>query len=505
VANATENGAYEVVVVGAGNAGLVAALAARQQGGNVLVLECAGRELRGGNSRFSGGIFRAVHSGLESLRPLLGEHAASADGVSVQPYGRDRYRDDWLRVSQGRTDPALLDTVVERSFDTLVWMREQGVEWELASAKLFDRSRLGAGVTYEVPPGGAIRAVHEGAGLVDRLFAAVDAAGIEVWYDAPAVGLVLDGSAVGGVRVGLKDRSLDVRGQVVLAAGGFESSPEMRARYLGPGWDLVKVRGTRFNTGTMLTEALASGAQAAGHWSGCHSTPIDATAGAYGDIKMTDKSARYSYPYSLMVNSAGERFVDEGEDQVWLTYAKTGSAIRQQPGNVAFQIFDQRTIHLLEPRYVTGVPVVAPTLGELAAMLGLRRGRLERTVEAFNAAVSPDAAEHFDPFSNDGVAAEPEGQPPKSNWALPLDRGPFTAYACSCGITFTYGGVKVDTQARVLDLGGRPIAGLFATGEIAGDFFYYNYGAGMGLMRGAVFGRIAGVSAARAVSVSMAP
>jgi tricarballylate dehydrogenase len=471
----------------------------------VLVLESAARELRGGNSRFSGGIFRAVHDGLESLRPLLWADTTSANGVSVRPYGRDRYRDDWLRVSQGRTDPALLDTVVDQSLGTLMWMKDLGVAWELASAKLFDRSRLGEGVTYEVPPGGAIRAVHEGAGLVDRLFAAADAAGIEVWYESPAVGLVTEGSAMGGVRVRLKDRFVDVHGQVVLASGGFESSPELRARYLGPGWDLVKVRGTRFNTGTMLTEALASGAQAAGHWSGCHSTPIDAAAGAYGDINMTDKSARYSYPYALMVNSAGERFVDEGEDQVWLTYAKTGSAIRRQPGNIAFQIFDQRTIHLLEPRYATGVPVVAPTVAELAGMLGLRPGQLERTVAAFNAAVPPDSDERFDPFSNDGVAAEPEGQPPKSNWALSLDRGPFTAYACSCGITFTYGGVKVDTQARVLDLTGHPIPGLFATGEIAGDFFYYNYGAGMGLMRGAVFGRIAGVSAAQAASLQIAP
>jgi tricarballylate dehydrogenase len=211
---------------------------------------------------------------------------------------------------------------------------------------------------------------------------------------------------------------------------------------------------------------------------------------------MTDKYSRYSYPYSLMVNVRGERFVDEGEEQVWLTYAKTGSAVRAQPTGVAFQLFDQKTVHLLEPRYSTGTPVEAGTIAELAAKLGIPVAALERTVGTFNAATPDSAAVQFNPFANDGVAARPEGQPPKSNWALPLDSPPYVAYGVACGITFTYGGLTVDTRANVLDTEGRPMPGLYATGEIIGDFFYFNYGAGTGLMRGAVFGRIAGESAA---------
>jgi tricarballylate dehydrogenase len=270
----------------------------------------------------------------------------------------------------------------------------------------------------------------------------------------------------------------------------------MRLRYLGSGWDLVKVRGTRFNMGTMLVQALLAGAQPAGHWEGCHAAPIDAAAPAVGDRRMTDKYSRYSFPYSLMVNVRGERFVDEGEDQVWLTYAKTGSAVRAQPSGVAFQLFDQQTVHLLEPRYSTGAPVQADGIAELAGKLGVPAAALEHTVREFNAAVPQDAAARFNAFANDGLCALPEGQPPKSNWALPLDRPPYIAYPVACGITFTYGGLKVNTEARVLDTEGRPMPGLFATGEIIGDFFYFNYGAGTGLMRGAVFGRIAGAQAA---------
>jgi tricarballylate dehydrogenase len=372
------------------------------------------------------------------------------------------------------------------------------VRFELVVDKLFDPATLREGDVYDIPPGGAIRAAHEGVGLVHDLFAAVEAVGIEVWYEAPASALLTAGSTVEGVRVRRADHTVDVLGTVVLACGGFESNPEMRLRYLGSGWDLVKVRGTRFNMGTMLVQALLAGAQPAGHWEGCHAAPIDAAAPPVGDRRMTDKYSRYSFPYSLMVNVRGERFVDEGEDQVWLTYAKTGSAVRAQPTGVAFQLFDQQTVHLLEPRYSTGVPVQGDSIAALAEKLGVPATALDRTVRHFNAAVAADAVARFNPFANDGLSAHPEGQPPKSNWALRLDRPPFVAYPVACGITFTYGGLKVDSEARVLDTEGRAMPGLFAAGEIIGDFFYFNYGAGTGLMRGAVFGRIAGEHAAAA-------
>lgn len=491
----TESVNVDVVVVGAGNAGLVAALSAREAGARVLVLEAAPEELRGGNSRFTGGIFRVAHNGLDHLMPLLTEESRQWAGrVSVDPYPADRYHADMASTTGGRADPDLVEVLISESYDVVRWMHERGVRWELSVGKLIDPAKLPAGESYSLPPGGALRAANEGLGLMDDLFAAVDRAGIEVWYDAPVVDLIMHGSSCTGVVIRRPTGDTRVRGTVVLASGGFEANPEMRQRWLGPGWDLVKVRGTRFNLGVPLAAAMRHGGQPFGHWGGCHSVPLDSDAPPVGDLKMTDKYSRYSYPYGIMVNAEGQRFVDEGEDEVWLTYAKTGAAIRAQTRAWAAQIFDQRTVHLLEPRYATGVPVEADTVEGLAEKLGLDPHALRETVEAFNAAC-PDGS--FDPFHKDGLAARPVGQPPKSNWAQPLDRPPYVAYTVTCGITFTFGGLRIDRNARVLDLAGRPMPGLYATGEITGGFFYHNYPAGAGLVRGAVFGRIAGAAAAR--------
>jgi tricarballylate dehydrogenase len=484
----------DVVVVGAGNAGLVAALAAHDRGARVLVLEAAPEELRGGNSRFTGGIFRVSHDGLAQLLPLVTEESRQwAERVSVDPYPAQRYRDEMAATTDGRADSDLVDVLVDRSYDAVRWMHERGVRWELTVGKLIDPAKLPEGQSYSLPPGGALRAADEGVGLIEGLFTAVDRAGIDVWYDAPVVDLVMHGSSCTGVVVRRPSGDVRVHGTVVLASGGFEANPEMRQRWLGPGWDLVKVRGTRFNLGVPLEAAMRQGGQAFGHWGGCHAVPLDADAPPVGDLRMTDKYSRYSYPYAIMVNAEAQRFVDEGEDEVWLTYAKTGAAIRAESRAWAAQIFDQRTAHLREPRYATGVPVESDTIEGLAEKLGIDAHALRETVGTFNAAC-PDGS--FDPFRKDGLAARPAGQPQKSNWAQPLDRPPYVAYTVTCGITFTFGGLRIDPEARVLDLTGRPMPGLYATGEITGGFFYHNYPAGAGLVRGAVFGRIAGEAAA---------
>lgn len=486
----------DVVVIGAGNAALVAALSAKEQGASVLVLEAAPREQRGGNSRFSGGIFRFAHGGRDHLAPLLTEEGAKwLDRVTIEPYEPHRFRADIDLVCQGQSDPDLITTLIDTSYDTMAWMQGHGVRWELVTDKLFDPNKIEPGVTYAVPPGGAVRATNEGVGLMYDLFNAVEAQGIEVLYDAPAHELLMDGARCTGVRIRRPDRFVDIgAGAVVLACGGFESNPELRLRYLGPGWDLVKVRGTRFNMGSMLMHALSVGAAPGGHWGGAHASPLDAHAPDVGELSLTDRMSRYSYPYCLLVDRDGNRFVDEGEDEVWLTYAKTGWAIRAQKGARAWQIFDQKTINLLEPRYATGTPVEAGSLEDLANKLGISAEGLQRTVAEFNAACGPN--DSFDPFHKDGLKSGPGITPPKSNWAQPIDRAPYVAYAVTCGITFTYGGLKIDTGAKVLSTVNAPLGGLYATGEIAGGFFYHNYAAGSGLMRGATFGRIAGRNAA---------
>jgi tricarballylate dehydrogenase len=486
--------AYDVVVVGGGNAALVAALSAREAGAEVLVLEAAPEDLRGGNSRFTGGIFRVTHDGLDDLVPLVTEESAAwADRVEVAAYSEEDYLDDIDSTTAGRADEGLTTTLVSRSLEAVRWMRSKGVRFELTVGKLIDPDKLDPDQRYTLPAGGALRSNHEGVGLIEDLYAAAEREGVVVWYSAPVVDLLMEGSTCEGVVVRRPDGDVRIRGTVVLASGGFESNPEMRQRWLGPGWDLVKVRGTRFNMGVPLVASMRQGAQPYGHWGGCHAVPLDAHAPDVGDLKYTDKYSRYSYPYAVMVNSDGQRFVDEGEDQVWLTYAKTGDTIRSQRGAWAAQIFDQKTAHLLEPRYSTGTPVVADTLEELAERLGLEPAALAGTVSAFNDACPGG---EFDPFRNDGLAAAPVGQPRKSNWAQPIDSPPFVAYEVTCGITFTFGGLRITPGAEVVDTAERPMPGLYATGEIAGGFFYLNYPAGAGLTRGAVFGRIAGTAAA---------
>jgi tricarballylate dehydrogenase len=489
---------FDVVVVGAGNAALTAALAAREGGAEVIVLEKAGRELRGGNTRFAGGLFRCSYSGLEELRPIVGDHD-DAGTVTADPYPRERYLADIEKVTAGLADPVLSSVVVDQSLDTVRWMAGLGVPWEFNRA--VGAVTVPGSDRVQLPHGCALRSLGEGYGLSDNLFRIVEEAGIKVFYETQALEPVLgeDGQVRG---VAIRDREgravIGCRA-LVLGSGGFQASPEMRTAYLGPSWSLVKVRGTRFNTGEMTRAAIAAGAQAYGHWAGCHATPIDADAPEYGDLRLTDKTNRLSYPYSVMVNLDGERFEDEAADFNMYTYARMGSAILAQRGSVAIQIFDQKVIPLLEKRYSTGTPVESPTLSGLVSAiadrypaLGFRAQRALETLEAFNEATRTEPP--FNPDILDGRSTRGL-RPEKTNWALPLDEAPYVAYPATGGITFTFGGIRVSTEAEVVDSTDRPLPGLFATGEITGGFFYHNYPGGTGLTRGAVFGRLAGRNA----------
>ena len=280
----------------------------------------------------------------------------------------------------------------------------------------------------------------------------------------------------------------------MLAAGGFESNPQMRAAQLGPNWDVAKVRGTPHNTGEVLRAALAHGAQAYGHWSGCHAIQWDAGAPPTGDRELTNRYSRQSYPVAIVVNADGERFIDEGADFRNYTYAKYGAEVLRQPQGIAAQIFDANTVQMLRTidyEAPGATRVDADTLAGLAAKLDIDPERFERTVAEFNAAIGPG---DFDPTIKDGKGTQGI-DPPKSNWALPVERPPFTAFPITCGITFTFGGVRVDEDARVLDSGGRPLPGLFAAGELVGGLFFHNYPGGTGLTAGAVYGRRAGYAA----------
>jgi tricarballylate dehydrogenase len=487
--------ARKVVVVGAGNAALCAALAAREGGAEVLVLERAERELRGGNTAFTAGAMRVAYDGVDDLRALMPE--LTDDEVAVTDFGtypESAFLDDLARVTEYRTDPDLAALLVEQSYPTMLWMRELGVRfmpiYGRQAFKVDGRFTFWGGLTVEVSGGGP--------GLVDYLTKAAEHAGIAVEYGAHAVELVTDDEGVHGVRVRQHGRTRTEHADaVVLAAGGFQSNPEMRTRYLGPGWDLAKVRGTRYNTGDGIRMALDAGAASAGNWSGCHAVGWERNAPEFGDLRVGDAFQKHSYPWGIMVNAHGRRFVDEGADFRNYTYAKYGRRVLEQPSQFAWQVFDQQVIHLLRDEYrireVT--KVTAPTLEALAEKLdGVDPAGFLREVTEYNAAVDVDTA--FNPNVKDGRATSGLAVN-KTNWANRLDQGPFEAYAVTCGITFTFGGLRIDTDARVLDTDMRPIPGLFAAGELVGGIFYFNYPGGTGLTNGAVFGRIAGNGAAQ--------
>ena len=492
---------YDVIVVGAGNAALAAANSAREQGaGRVLVLEKAPEKDRGGNTHYSGGLLRIAFDTGEDLRALIPEAEQTEDGFffeDVPSYTEDEFMADLMRVTAGKTDQGLAKILISKSYETIKWMHEYG-GIPMEPAVSLSAIRVGNRVKWQ--KGAIVRALHEGVGLSNTWFATSAANGIEIRYGAAVTALVQDGNgAVVGVTVNNGETIEDIAAPaVVLGCGGFEANAQMRAQYLGAPWDHAKVRGSAHNQGDGLRMALAIGALPWGQWSGKHSTPISNEWPDFADRERTDRSNRLSYPYSVSINRDGKRFMDEGEDVGLYTYAKYGGRILQEPGSLSWQIFDQQTVHLLEPRYSTSDPIIANTLAGLVEQLDIDdKPQALRTLEDYNAAVPASGSnDGFDPTQKDGLASTGL-EPNKSNWATRLDQPPFLAYSATGGITFTFGALKIDDEARVIGTDWRPIKGLFACGEMVGGLFHFNYPGGTGLVSGAVFGKIAGASAAQ--------
>jgi tricarballylate dehydrogenase len=486
-----------VVVVGAGNAGLCAALAAAEQGAQVTVLERAPLEERGGNSAFTAGAMRVTYDGPADLRRLMPDLTeAEWETNDFGSYPAEAFYDDMEQVTESRCDPDLTEILVTQSLPTLEWMRAKGVRF----APTYHRQAFKVGGRFRFWGGLTVEAVGGGIGLVDTLWAGAERAGVTVRYRTRAIALTQRRGRLTGVRVRALDGSTEVvpADAVVLACGGFQANAEWRTRYLGPGWDLAKVRGTRFNTGDGIRMALEVGARPNGNWSGCHAVGWDRNAPDFGDRRVGDGFQKHSYPFGIMVNAHGRRFVDEGADFRNLTYARYGREVLAQPRQFAWQIFDSKAVPLLRDEYrikqVTRV--TADTIEDLARKLdGVDADAFLDTVKRYNEAVRVSVP--FNPNVKDGRNTEGI-TPPKSNWANLIDIPPFEAYMITCGITFTFGGLAIDPrEGGVLAEEGHPIPGLFACGELVGGLFYFNYPGGAGLTSGAVFGRLAGTRAAR--------
>jgi len=484
----------DVIVVGAGNAAFCAALAAQEAGAKVLMLEAAPEEESGGNSRFTAGSIRVVYNGVADIKTLVPDLTpAEIENTDFGTYTVGQFFDDMARVTRHRADPDLVELLVTQSFATLNWMREKGVRFiPICGRQAFridGKFKFWGGLTVETVGGGP--------GLVAMLTAAAHKRGIEIRYRTRALDLLYDGSRVEGVRVRRNGTMQELHAKsVVLACGGFEANAEWRTRYLGPGWDLAKVRGSRYNTGDGIRMALAIGGSPRGNWSGCHAVQWEMNAPEFGDLAVGDQFQKHSYPFGILINASGKRFVDEGADFRNYTYAKYGRVVLEQPGQFAWQIFDQKVKHLLRDEYKIRqiTKVAADTIEEFAQKLeGVNATEFLKTIEEWNAAVRTDVP--FNPNVKDGRRTRGLAVD-KSNWANTIDTPPFEGYAVTCGVTFTFGGLRINTDAEVLNTDYQPIRGLYAAGELIGGLFYFNYPGGTGLMSGAVFGRIAGKSAA---------
>ena len=490
------NQVADVIVVGAGNAAFCAALAAQEEGATVLMIEAAPEEESGGNSRFTAGSIRVVYNGVDDIKTLVPDLTpAEIETTDFGTYTADQFFDDMARVTQHRADPDLVELLVTKSFESLCWMRDKGVRlipiYGRQAFKIEGKFKFWGGLTVE--------SVGGGPGLIAMFTQSAKKRGIEIYYRTRGLDLLFDGNRVEGVRVRQNGELRELRAKsVVLACGGFEANPEWRTRYLGPGWDLAKVRGTRYNSGDGIRMALDIGAAPRGNWSGCHAVQWEMNAPEFGDLAIGDQFQKHSYPFAILVNATGKRFVDEGADFRNYTYAKYGRVVLEQPGQFAWQIFDQKVKHLQRDEYKIRqiTKVTANTIEEFAQKLeGVNAAEFLKTIKEWNEAVRTDVP--FNPNIKDGRCTQGLAIN-KSNWANTIDAPPFEGYAVTCGVTFTFGGLRINTNGEVLNTDYQPIRGLYAAGELVGGLFYFNYPGGTGLMSGTVFGKIAGTSAAGA-------
>jgi tricarballylate dehydrogenase len=456
---------FDVVIAGGGNAALCAAITAARAGRSVIVVEGAPEFYRGGNTRHT----RNVRVAQDGSAPIM-------SGV----YDPDEFYDDLQRVTGGQTDEKLARLTIERSSELLPWLGEQGVKFGPPLG-----GTLSLGRTNAFFLGG-------GRGELNSLYRKAEKLGVELLYDAPVVELTIEDGFFTSLTAKIKGELHQIKGRsLVAAAGGFEANIEWLKRYWGPAADNFLIRGTPYNRGDVLRMLLEKGVMATGDPTQCHAVAIDARAPRFDGGIATRLD---SIIFGIVVNRNAERFYDEGEDLWPKRYAIWGRLIAQQPDQIAYSIIDAKSINLFMPSIFP--PVSAYTIAELADKLGLNRTTLDHTVADFNACVRPGIFDHtkLDDCSTERLRI------PKSHWARTIDQPPYFAYPLRPGITFTYLGVKVNHEGRMVMGGGQPAGNLFAAGEImAGNVLGKGYLAGIGMTIGSVFGRIAGEGAARNV------
>ena len=457
---------WDVIVIGGGNSGVCAAIAAAERDCSVLVIEAAPADMRGGNTRHT--------------RNLRAMHDAPTD-VLTDRYSFEEYWDDLMRVTKGVTNNDLAELTLRGSAALTAWLSARGVRFQAALS-----GTLNLGRTNAFFLGG-------GRAMLNALCRHAETVGVQFSYDAEVDDVQLTDGFCEGIVVNWNDRRLTLScKQLVTAAGGFEANLD----WLAEGWgDAAKnflVRGTPYNKGKILRSLLDHGAKPVGALDQCHAVAIDARAPKYdGGIA----SRLDAVPFAVVLNKDADRFYDEGEDFWPKRYAIWGRLVAGQPDQIAYAIIDSQGVNRFMPSVFT--PIVDDTIEGLAEQLGLPPDATRSTIDAYNAACPAGQIDQsiLDGKSTKGLTPE------KTNWSAPISTPPFYGYPLRPGITFTYMGVAVNERAQILMADGRPFANMFAAGEImAGNILGQGYLAGIGMTIGGVFGRIAGEEAARVLN-----
>jgi tricarballylate dehydrogenase len=456
------SGTFDVAVIGGGNAALCAALSACELGARVLVIEPSRPERRGGNSRLTRNI-RVMHEG--PVGPLPGS------------YDEEEYWSDLRSVTEGRTDESLARMTIRQSAELIPWMSEHGINFQQPAKGTLSLSRTNAFF------------VGGGKALIDAHYTRAEKMGVTIAYDTEVVSLGLNDGIAGELRIRTARNTTTVNASAFIAAcGGFQANIDWLREYWGAAADNFLIRGTPYNTGTVLRCLLEQGAATAGDPTQFHAVAIDARAPRFdGGLE----SRLDCIPFSIVVDRNAQRFYDEGEDLWPKRYAIWGRLVAQREGQIAWSIFDSKSRDIFLPSAFA--PIQSDSLRGLAAALGLDPDALSFTVAEYNASVVPGTFDNqvLDECCTIGLS------PPKSHWARPIDTPPYFAHPLRPGITFTYMGLRVNERAQVVMKNGEPVMNLFACGEImSGNILGQGYLAGFGMTLGAVFGRIAGTAAA---------
>ncbi len=488
---------YDVVIVGAGNAALCSAIAARESGASVLVLEKGPKKKRGGNSYFTDGAIRVAFDTLDDLRQVIPAMTDDmADQIVMPPYSAEKYREDFQRITQGQTDTTLSNTLIDNSLETMKWLHSHGLEFDL----IYDNQSFVKDGKYHFWGGLVLKSVGRGIGLVNKLNDIATEMGVDVWYESAGTDLVQDADGkISGINVLRNGETETIGAQaVILACGSYEGSMKKRIAQMGEEWEKAILRGSEYNTGDGIDMAVAAGAVKYGDWKMGHAISTDANAPVVGDFEVPgDVFKKSSYPIGLIVNKEGKRFVDEGADYRNYTYAKYGREVLKQTDATAYHVFDGHVADLLRSEYREELctKFESDTLEGLIDQMDIDKAAFAGTIHEYNLAVQDG---DFNPQVLDGkrtVGLEVD----KTNWANPISKPPFLAFPVTCGLTFAFGGVKATTGAEVVDAQDAPIPGLYAAGEMIGGLFFHNYPGGSGLASGAVFGKIAGANAGKYV------